>query len=184
MPNSDAWSWIRNNYPAIAKHLIKFKDKAQKRTDKGDFWWELRACDYYSEFEKPKIMLPDIALRCEALIDNSGFYCANTAYIIPELDEFHLGILNSKLVHFFYSNLTQTIRGGYFRFIRQYLEQIPIAEVNKNKEMEIKEIVRKIISEKRKDPDIDTTDLEKEIDSIVYEIYGLNKEEIRIVEGE
>lgn len=183
MPDSDAWQWIRNNYPAIAKHLIKFKDKAQKRTDKGDFWWELRACDYYSEFENPKIMLPDIALRCEALIDNSGFYCANTAYVIPNLDEFHLGILNSKLVYFFYSNLTQTIRGGYFRFIRQYLEQIPIVEVNKNKETEIEQIVKKIVSEKRKNPQTDTTYLEKEIDHLVYEMYGLNKEEIRIVEG-
>ena len=28
----------------------------RKRTDKGDFWWELRACDYYEQFAKPKIM--------------------------------------------------------------------------------------------------------------------------------
>jgi adenine-specific DNA-methyltransferase len=182
MSYNDAWQWFKNNYPAIAKHLIKFKEKAEKRTDKGDFWWELRACDYYSEFEKAKIMLPDIALKCEALIDDSGFYCANTAYVIPGLDEYHLGILNSKLVHFFYSNLTQTIRGGYFRFIRQYLEQIPVAEADKNKEREMKEIVENILSTKRKNSESDTTDLEKEIDQLVYQLYDLTPEEIKIVE--
>ena len=58
----------------------------------------LFSVDYYDEFEKPKVMLPDISLKCEALIDESeGLYSVNTAYIIPELTRSDLGILNSKL---------------------------------------------------------------------------------------
>ena len=53
--------WFCENYPAIANHLFQFEDDAKKRQDKGDYWWELRACEYYDEFEKPKIMLPDIS---------------------------------------------------------------------------------------------------------------------------
>jgi hypothetical protein len=179
MPYDGAWEWIKKTYPAIAKHLLPFKNQAEKRTDKGDFWWELRACDYYSEFAKPKVMLPDISIRCEALIDNSkGYYSVNTAYIIPGLTYSDLGILNSRLTLFFYSNLTQTIRGGYFRFIRQYLEQIPIVKTNV-----LEEIVLKVIKEKELNPSTDTTVLENQIDQLVYQLYGLTEEEIKIVEG-
>jgi hypothetical protein len=48
----DPWGWFQKNYPAIATHLLEFAGKAEKRYDKGDYWWELRACDYYDEFEK------------------------------------------------------------------------------------------------------------------------------------
>ena len=58
-------------------------------------------------------MLPDISLRSEALLDvDKSYYCVNTAYIIPNMSLSDLGILNSKLILFFYSHLTQTIRGG------------------------------------------------------------------------
>jgi len=47
MPYDDAWQWFSSNYPAIAKYLLPYKSKAEKRTDKGDYWWELRACENY-----------------------------------------------------------------------------------------------------------------------------------------
>jgi adenine-specific DNA-methyltransferase len=179
MPFEAAWEWLKKNYPAIARHLYPFKSKAEKRTDKGDFWWELRACDYYDEFEKPKVMLPDISLRCEALIDESGgLYSVNTAYIIPNLTKSDLGILNSRLTLFFYSNLSQTIRGGYFRFIRQYLAQIPMIRTNI-----LEDCVNQIIELKKQDPSADTTALETQIDQLVYALYGLTEEEIGIVEN-
>lgn len=179
MPYDDAWEWIRRNYPALANHLVRFKERAEKRTDMGDFWWELRACDYYNEFEKCKVMLPDISLRCEALIDrNSNFYSVNTAYIIPDLTESDLGILNSKLTLFVYSNLTQSIRGGYFRFIRQYLEQIPIIRTNM-----LNGLVNEVIEIKKQNPSADTSDIENQIDQLVYQLYGLTEEEIKIIES-
>ena len=50
-----AWEWFKNSYPAISERLEPFKNKAKKRTDKGDYWWELRACAYYDKFAEPKI---------------------------------------------------------------------------------------------------------------------------------
>lgn len=179
MPFDDAWEWIKKTYPAIAKHLYPYKASAEKRTDKGDFWWELRACDYYNEFEKSKVMLPDISLKCEALLDETeGYYSVNTAYIIPGLSKSDLGILNSRLTLFFYSNLTQTIRGGYFRFIRQYLAQIPIIKTDS-----LENLVTRIIELKKHNPTANTSDLENQIDQLVYQLYDLTEEEIRIVEG-
>ncbi|MCC5917814.1 MAG: hypothetical protein JJU02_10880, partial [Cryomorphaceae bacterium] len=179
MPYDSAWEWLKRNYPAISKHLGPYKARAQKRTDKGDYWWELRACDYYREFEKSKIMLPDISQRCEAILDETeGCYSVNTAYIIPGLNKSDLGILNSRLTLFFYSNLSPTIRGGYYRFIRQYLAQIPMIKTNI-----LDEIVDKIIQAKKQDPTADTTDLESQIDQLIYGLYGLTEGEVGIVES-
>jgi hypothetical protein len=185
------------NYPAVLKHLKKFKEQLepQPKDWKGKDWpgrkagtykwYEIQdAVDYFQEFEvNTKIILPDISLRCEALIDTTGFYCVNTAYIIPGLAEAELGILNSRLVLFYYSNLTQTIRGGYFRFIRQYLEQIPMPELLAASQKRLNEIVTKIQKAKQKSPTADTAALEAEVDALVYQLYELTPEEIAIVEG-
>ena len=169
-----AYEKMRKKYPGIMAHLEKFRTKAKKRWDKGNYWWELRSCDYYEEFEKEKVMLPDIALKTQAIIDYEGAYCANTGYIISDLNEYHLGLLNSKLLLFFYSNLTQTIRGGYFRFIRQYLEELPIKDATTELEEQIIKLVRNRIS--------GDMEAEFQIDRLVYELYGLTEEEIEIVE--
>jgi adenine-specific DNA-methyltransferase len=134
--------------------------------------------DYYEEFEKPKIMLPDISLSCQGILDDSNYYCVNTAYIISGLNYSDLGILNSKMILFYYSSLTQTIRGGYLRFIRQYLEQIPIIQT-----IVLEEKVKEIISQKSLNPFVDTASLEAEIDQLVYQLYGLTDEEIEIIEN-
>jgi len=58
-----------NKYPAIFRHLKKYQKQLEKRWDKGKYWWELRACDYYSEFSKPKIIFPRHCKR-----KSMGFY--------------------------------------------------------------------------------------------------------------
>ncbi len=95
-----------------------------------------------------------------------------------------MALLNSQLVHFFYSNLTSTIRGGYLRFIRQYLAQIPVIEPDKEVREKIENIAKQIMDIKSNDSKIDTRSLENQIDQFVYEMYGLSEEEIGIVEGQ
>jgi len=185
-----------DDYPAILKHLEKYRKNLQPKPKDfsgakwpgrkpGSYkWYEIQdAVDYHLEFEKTKIMLPDISKKAEAIIDYSGCYCVNTAYIIPVEDLFLLGIINSKAVNFFYSNLTSTIRGGYLRFIRQYMEQIPIPNVTEQTREEIENHVTKILSLKKQDPNSDTSALEAEIDGLVYDLYGLTEEEVGVVEG-
>ncbi|MBK8883260.1 MAG: hypothetical protein IPN67_13005 [Bacteroidales bacterium] len=189
----DAWKWVQENYSAIAKYIEPFECKAKKRYDKGDYWWELRACDYYSEFEKSKIILPDIALRMQATYDNGNHYSVNTTYIIPSDDKYLLGILNSSLVNYYFSNICSSIRGGYLRFIRQYLETIPIAESSENGEKMV-QFVDMMLQLNR---DLENTKLssqkdqisarinhyDNKINELVYQIYGLTEEEIGIVEA-
>ena len=131
------WRWLQEKYPAIAKHLEPFEAKAKKRFDKGEYWWELRACEYYDEFEKPKIMLPDIALKMQAQFDTKATYCVNTAYIIPVNDKYLLGLINSKITSYYYSKISTSIRGGYFRFIRQYLEPVSYTHLTLPTKLEV-----------------------------------------------
>lgn len=180
---TEAYGMMLSRFPAIMNHLAQFTVKAKARYDKGQYWWELRACDYYDKFEKEKIILPDISLKAECLLDTTKAYCGNTAYIIPVNNKYLLAILNSAITHFFYSNLTTSIRGGYLRFIRQYLEQISIAIPNQSDEKRILLLTKKIIQNKLQDPNLDTTEMESHIDQLVYQLYGLTEEEISIVEG-
>jgi hypothetical protein len=64
-------------YPAIFEHLNQWKPELEKRYDKGKFYWELRACDYYAEFEKPKIVYPEIAKESRFAFDNKSLLFNN-----------------------------------------------------------------------------------------------------------
>lgn len=183
------------HFPAILKYLTEYKERLtpKPKGHSGDWkgrkegtyqWYEIQdSIDYWEQFDLPKISLPDIAIQMQALYDISKAFCVNTAYIIPIDDKFLLGLLNSKLVLFFYSNITSSIRGGYLRFINQYLIQIPISNAPSSEKQKIVALVDQIISAKQTDPQSDTTALEAEVDALVYGLYGLTEEEIGIVEG-
>jgi hypothetical protein len=83
----DAWGWLKNNYPAITDYLSHFAEAAQKRYDKGEYWWELRACDYYDEFEKPKIMYLVFQVKPAFTFDEAGTYANNAVWITPKADK-------------------------------------------------------------------------------------------------
>ena len=121
-----AWAWLREHYPAICRWLEPFEAKARKRYDKGEFWWELRACEYYDKFEEPKIFYPDISLLPSFMFDNEGFYAANTAYFISSGNLALLGILNSSVTEFFLRYESNSIRGGYIRYFTQSVSKIPL----------------------------------------------------------
>lgn len=196
----DKWGWLCENYSAIAEHLAPFEKRAAKRYDQGEYWWELRACDYYAEFEKPKIIFPDISLSGNFTFDSEAqFYTVNTTYIMPTDDIYFLGILNSKLISWFYRTLSPSYRGGYLRFIYQYLVEIPIRKIDFNNPTDValhdemvqhvknmlawhKELatvagpMKKLLEDK-----IASTD--HAIDQLVYKLYDLTPDEIAIVEG-
>jgi len=201
----DPWDWFQKNYPAIASHLEPFSLKAQKRQDKGDHWWELRACDYYEQFEKPKIVYPDIAKESRMTIDYKGLYFGNTVYFIPIEDLYLLAVLNSSLLfHYFKRNATvigDADKSGRLRWFSQDVLKLPIRKIDFSKHTDKKmhdKIVqlvesmlelhkRKVAARSERDIElllrqIESTD--REIDRLVYELYGLTEKEIKIVEGE
>jgi len=182
MPYDDAWNWLQKNYQAIAKYLTPFRRQAQKRTDKGDYWWELRACDYYDAFEQMKIVWPETSLDNQFCYVEPGVYLNKTSFFIPRKDDFLLGLLNSNLAKFYLGSIVSKMRGGYFSMSKAYVETLPVA-YNKQISEDIAKIVSQILSIKKKDASSNIRELEVKIDQLVYQLYGLTEEEIKIVEG-
>lgn len=178
----EAWLWFKTNYPGIANHLLFYKDKAESRTDKGDYWWELRACDYYDKFEQPKILYQVFQVKPCFIFDNEGMYCNNSMWFIPTNDKALLGILNSKMGWWLISKYCTAIQNGY-QLIWKYFSQIPIANGNDTIRNAIVNLVDDVISIKQSTPSAPTTNLEAEIDQLVYQLYELAPDEIAIVEA-
>jgi type I restriction-modification system DNA methylase subunit len=204
--SKDAWQWFEKAYPAIAKHLKPHAEIAKKRQDQGDYWWELRACDYYAEFDKPKIVYPDIAKESRIAFDSSGLYFSNTVYFIPRDDLYLLGLLNSKLIFAYFKRIASVLgdadKGGRLRWFRQDVMKLPIRRINftdpaeKSAHDEIVKMVEEMLGLQKQRQQAATAledarhplqkriqALDKEIDARVYRLYGLTEEEIRIVEG-
>ncbi len=122
---SEAPDWIRSTYPSIANWLSPFEEKGQKRTDKGDYWWELRACDYYEKFARLKIMYQALQVKPCFIFDDQGLFCNNSMWIIPTENKALLGILNSKMGWWLITKYCTQIQNGY-QLIWRYLGLIPI----------------------------------------------------------
>ena len=180
MEYNDASYWLTDNYPAIAKHLLPFRKKAEARTDQGDYWWELRACDYYPKFLGPKIMYQKFQVKPCFIFDKEEYYCNDSMWIIPTNDKTLLGILNSTMGWWLISKYCTAIQNGY-QLIWKYFGEIPIPKVvSKEQSKAVIAIVNKIISAKEKGADTEV--LESEIDKIIYSIYNLTPSEIKIIE--
>lgn len=198
------WEWFQKTYKSLAKYLSQFEQKAKKRQDKGDYWWELRACDYYDKFEVPKIVYPDIAKESRIAFDTKGLFLANTIYFIPTDDLYLLALLNSKLMFSYYKRVAAVLgdadKGGRLRWFRQDVLKLPIRTIkfsdpaDKQRHDHIVKLVEQMLAAKEKlaktKTDAESTRLEmqcesldRHIDAAVYELYGLTEEEIRIVEG-
>ena len=121
---------VQPEYPNLAEHLARFTEGLRKRQDQGDYWWELRPCDYYQYLGSPKIVFPDICKRPRFYLETEGRYLANTAYCLGSDDLYLLGILNSRLFWFAIGNISIPfgIRAGQYRYrlIYQYMEKVPI----------------------------------------------------------
>lgn len=112
--------------PKIAEHLEPCMERAKARYDQGDFWWELRACDYYPLFEHEKIVWPNLQDSNKFSYDNEGFYINAPAVILPTNNKAVLCLLNSKLAWYFFKDICVIRSGGFIEMKPQYFEQFPV----------------------------------------------------------
>ncbi len=177
------WTYVGvdiKRYPAIKKHLDQFQERLEKRWDKGDYWWELRPCDYYAEFEKPKIVWPNLCTEPKFAFDGDKYHINAPACIViaPE-PKYVLALLNSKLLFYFINTIAAQRRGGFLEFKPIYVEQLPIAQAAEAEKRQIEKLVAQILKQPD-DPRV--AQWEREIDEIVYKLYGLSEEEIGLIE--
>jgi len=179
---------FQKNYPAIYTYLERFKDELISRnsseTNIRYEWYALQRYGsmYYEEFEKPKLVWLEISDRANYAYDEQGMYLTNSAYFLTSKQtdlKFLLAILNSKLVDFYFSQITAKIAGGRKRYTKQYVEQIPIPPLSAEEQAPFVALVEQILAKKQQGED--TSDLENEIDEKVFALYGLTEEEKYLV---
>ena len=184
---------VPNRYPAIYNHLETIGQQIESgeltvrgrglfnRDDQGENWWNLRACAYYSEFERKKIVWQRV---CKdpgfAFIQNPMFCLDTTCIATSEKVKFLTAILNSRVSHYLFYILADIIVSVD---IVERLLVPPITNENQHIATQIEDFVDQILDAKQADPDADTSSLENKIDKLVYELYNLTEDEIAIVEG-
>ena len=197
----DKWDWLRTTFPSVAQHLSQYSVAAEKRYDKGDYWWELRACEYYDVFSLPKILWPGISSEVTAFaLDEAGYYGNDNNQLIVSGDRYLLGILNSRLTRFLLTQICDKVQGGFYRLKIVYVQQLPIRQINVSDPTDqarhdrMVQMVEQMLALHKQlaaattghdqtllKRQIDTID--REIDRLVYQLYELTQEEIALVEG-
>ncbi|TPH41893.1 class I SAM-dependent DNA methyltransferase [Helicobacter pylori] len=175
-------------YPALKSHLDSHWDTIATRSDQGDTPYHLRNCAYLEDFEKEKIVYPCIMAKEPCFVyEEKGFYAPAPANIITgdktEI-KYITALLNSKCIYFVMRKFY--MGGGIEGELKtNNLEKIPIPKITpKNQELarKITACAQAILEAKEKDPKANTQELEKEIDALVYQLYNLTDEEIKIIE--
>jgi len=179
------------DYPNIKKHIEQYKNKLEQRveTKSGSIpYYVMLRPRREKLFINPKILIRQTANRILAAYDDEQWFCLKSGIIIqlPETMElsysYLLALLNSSLMDFLYRDLVNENVRIFPEVKPIQLFKLPIEISESDSRKEIENIVTQILTSKKQDPNTDTTALEKEIDQLVYKLYGLTKEEIAIVE--
>ena len=178
---------VEQDYPEIYEHLDSFGDRFKNRGAQGQHWTNLRACSFYDDFKKEKIVWIELTDLGRFALCDEEVYLLNSAYfLLPPRNvesKFLLGILNSSTIRFYLGLIAETSGMGTSRWINNYVKDFPIPVVSREKQTGVINLVNQVPDTKHTDPDADITALENEIDRVVYSLYNLTREEIAIVEG-
>lgn len=179
-----ARSIFRSNYPAIHDHLSyfeRFTDSKGKtrslrdRTDQGKYWWELRACTYYHEFERPKLIFNRIVNAPNIAFDRSGVYHNNACYFVVPPTPSLAAFVNSTVGWFLLVHLCTPLENGYIQLFMEFLKQLPVPVVPKEVEQLLSQHVEALAT------GIDDPHREQEIDKLVFDAFGVSPMERRLI---
>lgn len=139
--------------------------------------------------KSPKIVVAGMSKEIEATYDKGEILAGKSTSIILSADEellkYVLGIINSKLVSFGTGIIFNSLKmsGGFLNIGTRELLSIPLPDASEDKKNEIVDYVNRVLQMKAENSIVDTKILESKIDAIVYQLYNLTEEEIKIVEG-
>lgn len=195
-------------FPLAYDYLHENKRHLEERERgrmQGPFWYGYVYPKNIDIMGLPKILVPDIANRASFALDETGEYAFTSGYgitlksTVAESHKYILGLLNSKVLGFFLKKISTTMRGGFFRYFAQFIEQLPIRSidftdsVDRERHGRMVALVEEMLVLHRQlaaaRTDHEQTSLrrrieavDRRIDRLVYDLYNLTEEDIRIVE--
>ena len=200
---------LKDKYPLTWDYLIKNKLYLENRENgkmKGSKWYSYIYPKNFDVICLPKIFTPDIAPHSSFSLDEIGdvYFTGGAAggygiLVSPDYSRnFILGLLNSKLLEWYLQRNSTTFRGGWYSYESRFIHNLPIRTIDFSNPADVKRheqmvaLVQRMLGLHKRVPatpqefdqlarDIASTD--RAIDALVYELYGLTPEEIKIVEG-
>ncbi|WP_038813626.1 Eco57I restriction-modification methylase domain-containing protein, partial [Campylobacter jejuni] len=183
-------------YPALKQYLSQFLPRIEQSGEKGcrkktsNKWFETQDnIAYYEEFEKEKIVWNRISSDLCFSYDNQKNFILDSMFSITFYSNINLKYLianlNSSISKFWIKNNAATLGDGIYG-AKIYIEKLPIPKINSKNEKiadELINLVDEILKAKEQDKNANTQKLENKINSLVYKLYNLNEEEIKIIEG-
>ena len=205
-------SSFKKHYPLTWKYLSENRRYLENRENgkmKGPRWYAYGRSQALDIMSLPKIFTPDIAAQSSFSLDESGdlFFTGGVAGGYGLLaksnysPKYLLGLLNSRLLEWFIHQIATQMRGGWYSYESRFIRNMPIPTVdvaveagNRMSEQMI-QLVDKLLEAKKQVASARTereknfyeskcATLDRQIDTLVYELYNLTLEEIAIVEGD
>lgn len=188
---AEAEEWFAASYPAVAGHLQRFREKAEARRDKGNYWWELRSCNYYEIFGQEKIISPSIVKRVSATIDASGVFSNDKTSVIASGDYYLLGLLNSRLMDFYARRRCAVLLNEHFELKPANLAALPIKKISATNSFQTK-LKDQVAANAKKLSELcagghggdgEAAAAERQLNRAVYKLYKLSPREIHFIEN-
>ncbi|EJK6694625.1 Eco57I restriction-modification methylase domain-containing protein [Campylobacter jejuni] len=178
------------HYPSLKKYFDEFYPQLEKRADKGLTPYNLRNCAYLDEFEKEKIVWNPVSGEYLFSYIKEHIFFNNSLFMMT-LDVFSLkyilAFMNSNCYKWLITLKTNLIQTGSYAYgAKDKIEKLPIPKINsKNQKLadELINLVDEILKAKEQDKNANTQELENKINSLVYKLYNLTEDEIKIIEG-
>jgi type I restriction-modification system DNA methylase subunit len=201
---------MKRRFPRTFAYLSVNKSRLEAREHgrmRGSNWYAYVYPKNIEVMRAPKILIPDIAARASFALDKNGEYAFTSGYgiilraSVAESPKYVLGLLNSKLLDWYLKRVSTTLRGGFFRYFTQFVEQLPIRPIDfsdttdKARHDRMVNLVDRMLelNNRKRSGKYAPSELERleheivssdhEIDELVYELYEINEEETSITEG-
>lgn len=179
---AEAESSFASQYPSMHAHLKRFEEKLRVRQDKGAFWWELRACDYYDEFEMPKVVVQCIAYYSQFAFDDQAHYVNNKVIVIPTDDPYVLAVLNSRVTWWIINRTFQHMKDGGLSVDVQFLKPLPVPTVAEPLRDEVIAAARELVAATTsRRGNAALAEGELRLDALIAQCFALTPDEERVL---
>jgi len=153
--------FIKKTFPSLMQHLKNFEAKAKIRDDQGDYWWELRHCAYYPEFEKEKVVWAETDQMLNLAFVPKGIYLQKTCFmIIIDKPKLIAGLLNSKISQWYIRITSSSLGEKGMSLTKESVEKISLPTITPSNQpivQQIESLVNKILPAKKQNPQTDTS---------------------------
>ncbi|MBR1800816.1 MAG: Eco57I restriction-modification methylase domain-containing protein [Bacteroidaceae bacterium] len=166
------------DYPAVKRHLDKYKDDVVSRQDQGDTPYNLRNCAYLHDFEKPKVMWGELSDKPKFFYDSKGeYYCLNTVYFFTGQHlEYLVCYLNSHLCEYLFSKRGTTSGTGTLRWLKYTVNRLLVPTINPADEKVIAGWYSEFM-------ETGNSSILERINAKIYELAGLDQRQIDYIES-